>query len=66
MKHLVMTRPKQPPAMVSSQREREADGVSEAAFDLWLQRSLHQLFDQVAKEPIPEELLRLIEENRRK
>lgn len=66
MKHLVMTRPKQPPAMASSQRLREAEGASEAAFDLWLQRSLHQLFDKVAKEPIPEELLRLIEEDRRK
>ena len=66
MKQFVMTRPKQPPAMTSSQRSREADGASEAAFDLWLQRSLHQLFDQVAKEPIPEELLRLLEEDRRK
>ena len=36
------------------------------AFDLWLQRGLHQLYDQVAKEPLPEELLRLIEENRNK
>lgn len=37
---------------------------AEAAFDLWLQRGLHQLFDDVANEPIPEELLRLIEEDR--
>ena len=37
---------------------------TEAAFDLWLQRGLHQLFDDVAQEPIPEELLRLIEEDR--
>ena len=66
MKHLVMTRPKQPPAMASSHRvPGEADGVPEAAFDLWLQRSLHQLFDKVAKEPIPEELLRLIEQDRK-
>jgi hypothetical protein len=36
----------------------------EAAFDLWLQRGLHQLFDEVAKEPIPEGLLRLIEDDR--
>lgn len=32
------------------------------AFDIWLKRGLHQLFDDVAKEPIPEELLRLLEE----
>ena len=39
------------------------DGV-DRAFDLWLQRGLHQLYDSVAKEPLPDELLRLIEEDR--
>ncbi len=34
------------------------------AFDIWLQRGLHQLYDSVAKEPIPEELLKLIEQDR--
>ncbi|MDI3307583.1 MAG: hypothetical protein QJR07_10825 [Acetobacteraceae bacterium] len=34
------------------------------AFDLWLRRGLHQLYDTVAKEPIPEALLRLINEDR--
>ena len=46
----------------------ETSGVDPArtsgAFDLWLQRGLHQLFDKVASEPIPEELLRLIEDDR--
>ena len=37
-----------------------------AAFDVWLQRSLHQLYDDVAREPIPDELLKLIEEDRKK
>ena len=36
------------------------------AFDLWLQRGLHQMFDDVAREPIPEELLKLIEDDRKK
>ena len=35
-------------------------------FDLWLQRGLHQLYDDVAKEPVPDDLLRLIEEDRSK
>ena len=34
----------------------------EAAFDLWLDRGLHKLFDDVANEPVPEEFLRLIED----
>ncbi len=66
MKHFVMTRPKDPPTQVSQPPFRERDAAPGAAFDLWLQRGLHQLFDNVAKEPIPEELLRLIEEARRK
>ena len=36
----------------------------EVAFDLWLQRGLHQMFDDVMREPIPDELLRLIEQDR--
>ncbi|GAA4476268.1 hypothetical protein [Gluconacetobacter asukensis] len=34
-------------------------------FELWLKRGLHELFDEVASEPLPEELLRLIEEDRK-
>jgi len=41
---------------------QEHEGVDDA-FDLWLQRGLHQLYDTVAKEPIPEALLRMIEED---
>ncbi len=37
-----------------------------AAFDIWLQRGLHQLYDNVAQEPVPDELLKLIEEDREK
>ena len=40
-------------------------GKAPAAFDLWLQRGLHKLFDDVASEPIPDELLRLIEDDRK-
>ncbi|ONG46205.1 hypothetical protein BKE38_25625 [Pseudoroseomonas deserti] len=39
-------------------------GAPDAAFDLWLQRGLHAMYDGVAKEPIPDELLRLIEQDR--
>ncbi|WP_149537847.1 NepR family anti-sigma factor [Siccirubricoccus phaeus] len=42
---------------------RQEQGV-EQAFDLWLQRGLHQLYDNVANEPIPDALLKLIEEDR--
>jgi hypothetical protein len=41
-------------------------GTPDAAFDLWLQRGLHAMYDDIAREPIPEELLRLIEQDRPK
>jgi hypothetical protein len=34
------------------------------AFDLWLGESLREAFDKVTSEPIPEDLLRMIEEDR--
>ena len=49
-----------PPARRADRRER---GGAEA-FDIWLQRGLHQLYDSVAKEPIPDELLDLLEQDR--
>lgn len=45
-------------------RKKSSDRDGDKAFDIWLQRGLHQLYDTVAKEPIPEELLRLIEQDR--
>jgi hypothetical protein len=45
-------------------KQSDEDAVAEAAFDLWLNRGLHQLYDDVAREPIPDELLRIIEADR--
>ncbi len=51
----------QPPSRRAAQGE---DRDKPEAFDIWLQRGLHQLYDSVAKEPVPEELLKLIEQDR--
>ena len=59
MNHFSMTQRKKSQA---PQQSRPVD----AAFDLWLNRGLHQLFDDVANEPIPDELLKLIEEDQKK
>lgn len=58
-------RPPRKPASPAP-RPPQGRGRKDAAFDLWLQRGLHQMFDDVAREPIPEELLKLIEEDRKK
>ena len=39
---------------------------ADKAFDMWVQRGLHKIFDDVAREPIPEDLLKLIQEHREK
>ncbi len=43
---------------------RDRKGTPDAAFDHWLERGLHAMYDNIANEPIPEELLRLIEQDR--
>ncbi len=48
----------------TGESEPKRAGKSDAAFDLWLKRGLHKIYDDVANEPIPEELLKLIEEDR--
>ena len=63
MKHITMAQRKDRPTPVTpSEPEQKPD----TAFDIWLNRGLHQLYDEVAREPIPEELLRIIEEDRSK
>ncbi len=59
MNQLTMTQRKKPPPVP---KKRSVD----PAFDIWLTRGLHQMFDDVASEPIPDELLRLIQEDKEK
>ena len=33
----------------------------DAAFEMWLNRGLHAIYDQVAQEPVPQHLLDLIQ-----
>ncbi len=62
MKHLPMTRRKD----VTTPPEALPKRKPEAAFDLWLKRGLDKLYGDVANEPIPESLLKLIEGDRKK
>ena len=59
MKHPDM----KPPRPKKTLARPDKPGVT-APFDVWLRRGLHQMFDDVAKEPIPDELLKLIEDDR--
>ena len=62
-----MPKAKEPSSPVSARPASGRRGrKTEAAFDIWLQKGLHEIYDKVASEPIPDELLRLIEEDRKK
>ncbi len=45
---------------------RKPGNPADAAFNEWLHRGLHQMYDDVTSEPMPDELIRLIEQDRRK
>ncbi len=54
---------KDSPAATPSPRiaARARRSSADQAFDLWLKRGVHAMYDQIAKEPIPPELLASIE-----
>lgn len=45
---------------------RGRKAAPDVAFELWLERGLHKMYDDIASEPIPPELLELIERDRKK
>ena len=55
---------REPSGKHPSKKLAEPLTTEDDAFDLWLRRSLHTAFDAVAAEPIPEDILRMIEEDR--
>lgn len=56
MKQFSMTDRKEPPGRKSVQKSSPSD----SAFDKWLNRGLHELFDDVMKEAVPPEMLKLL------
>lgn len=45
-------------------RRRNVLEKDETPFDVWLKRSLQQLYGEIANEPIPDDLIALIEKDR--
>lgn len=43
-----------------SEKMHHKSSPTDSAFDKWLNRGLHELFDDVMKEPVPPELLKLL------
>ena len=62
MKPFTMADRKDKPRAPTPNKSSRAD----AAFDLWLQRGLHALYDEFAEAPIPPEILKLLEDHKDK
>lgn len=50
---------------MASPAAKARQGGLDSAFDVWLQRGLKQVFDDVAQEPIPAGILALIDRSRK-
>jgi len=42
-------------------RKKQLKPPTERPFDLWLEKQLHSMYDEIAAEPLPDDLLGLIE-----
>ena len=62
MQMIDMAEDKPKPVAAVPRSKRPAD----QAFDTWLERGLHDIFDEVAREPVPDELLKLIRDHKEK
>ena len=59
---------KEPGVLADKERRRRTAAIrsrsTEDPLDLWLRQSLQEAFDPTLEEPVPEDILRLIEEDR--
>ena len=62
MKNFIMSDEKGKPRKKPADQSRSTD----AAFDTWLNRGLHQIFDDVMNEPIPPDLLKILQNEKKK
>ncbi len=44
-----------------SARDKKVKAPAERPFDMWLQKQLHAMYDEIAAEPLPDDLVKLIE-----
>jgi hypothetical protein len=49
------------PAAGDAKSGRAAKMPAERPFDMWLQKQLHAMYDEIASEPLPNDLLKMID-----
>ncbi len=55
------TAPKPGLKAMDGKSARPAKPSAERPFDMWLQKQLHAMYDEIAAEPLPDDLMNLIE-----
>jgi hypothetical protein len=50
----------------ASARNKKVKAPAERPFDMWLQKQLHAMYDEIAAEPLPNDLTKLIERDAEK
>ena len=45
----------------ASRNKKVKEPIPERPFDMWLQKQLHAMYDEIAAEPLPNDLVNLIE-----
>jgi hypothetical protein len=50
----------------ASARDKSVKAPAERPFDMWLQKQLHAMYDEIAAEPLPDDLVKLIERDAEK
>jgi len=47
-------------------RDKKVKEPTERPFDMWLQKQLHAMYDEITAEPLPDDLIKLIERDANK
>jgi hypothetical protein len=55
--------PKPGPKAMDGKSAKAAKPSAERPFDMWLQKQLHAMYDEIASEPLPDDLLDLIDDD---
>jgi len=50
----------------SARNKKVKEPAIERPFDMWLQKQLHAMYDEIAAEPLPDDLVKLIERDANK
>ena len=61
-----MANDKPPKGRAREAAQGKVKGSSERPFDMWLRKQLHAMYDEIASEPLPHDLLNLIESDAEK